>query len=165
MTDEAKKPTRLQRRIEMFWGDRERTTQRGPRPGLTLEQIARKAIAIADAEGLGAVTMQRLANELGFSTMALYRYVATKDDLIALMVDHSIDEMPDLSATAGDWRGSLTTCAHALLGLYHLHPWTLMISIDGVCFFRSTEGFRYTTGAETGELDGTRPADALRHID
>jgi AcrR family transcriptional regulator len=130
MKEETNKPGRLQRRIAMFWGDRDRT-QRGPKPGLTLERIAGKAIEIADAEGLGAVTMQRLASELGFSTMALYRYVATKDDLIALMVDYSIDEMPDFSETAEDWRGSLTACAHSLLSVYHLHPWILLISIDG----------------------------------
>jgi AcrR family transcriptional regulator len=130
MKEETNKPGRLQRRIAMFWGDRDRT-QRGPKPGLTLEQIAGKAIEIADAEGLGAVTMQRLASELGFSTMALYRYVATKSDLVALMFEHAVDEMTRHAETTEDWRASLTACAHTLLAQYHLHPWMPTVTIDG----------------------------------
>ena len=82
---------------------------------MILNQIAREAIAIADAEGFGSVTMQRLAKQLGFRTLALYRYVAAKSDPIALMVEHTEEEMPERSETARDWRASLAGCAHRLL--------------------------------------------------
>src|SRR5580698_5990988 len=60
---------------------------RGPRPSHSREQIAAAAIRIADAEGLDAVTMRRLAAEIGCGTMTLYRYVPTKDHLLDLMID------------------------------------------------------------------------------
>lgn len=67
---------------------------RGPKPALTPEAIARAAIAIADAEGLEAVSLQRVAAEFGFTTMALYRYVPSKTALIALMIDNVTDRPP-----------------------------------------------------------------------
>jgi AcrR family transcriptional regulator len=130
MKEETNKPGRLQRRIAMFWGDRDRP-QRGPKPSLTLQQIAGKAVEIADAEGLSSVTMQRLASELGFSTMALYRYVATKNDLVALMVEHALEEMSLEAEKIDDWRASLTAIAHSLLAQFHLHPWMPTVTIDG----------------------------------
>ena len=63
-------------------GARPRSGRPGPRPGLTLEQIADAGIALADAEGLDAVSMARLAESLGFTTMSLYRYVSSKDEVL-----------------------------------------------------------------------------------
>src|SRR5438874_1240559 len=60
---------------------------RTPQTTLTHPQIAEAAVALADAEGLAAVSMRRLAEQLGVSTMALYRYVANKDELLELMID------------------------------------------------------------------------------
>src|SRR5690242_10497698 len=62
-------------------------TARTPKTTLTHPQIAEAAVALADAEGLAAVSMRRLAEQLGVSTMALYRYVANKDELLELMID------------------------------------------------------------------------------
>jgi AcrR family transcriptional regulator len=129
MSDDEQAKARLRRRIEMFWGDRERP-QRGPRPSLTLKQIADEAITIADAEGLAAVTMQRLAKQLGFSTMALYRYVASKDDLVALMVDEIAADVATIHLVDGSWRERLSAWAHAVLDMYHEHPWSPTASID-----------------------------------
>ncbi|HMO11233.1 MAG TPA: helix-turn-helix domain-containing protein, partial [Actinotalea sp.] len=60
--------------------------RRGPRPGLTVPQIVQAAIRLADAEGLAAVSMARVAEELGVTTMALYRYVGGEDQLVAAMI-------------------------------------------------------------------------------
>jgi len=88
-----------------------------------LEAILDAAIAIADREGLGALSMQRLSRELGFSTMALYRYVETKDDLLDLMLDR-VMKTPPAERTA-TWRKALEHWALAEWRLLRQHPWAL----------------------------------------
>src|SRR3954463_6000768 len=70
--------------VAAAWGRRGRAGY-GPRPGLSLERIGDPAVGVAAAEGLAAVSMVRLGKELGTSAMALYRYVAAKDELLDLM--------------------------------------------------------------------------------
>lgn len=81
--------------VEFLWNERPRPA-RGPKPALTLEQIADAGIAIADAEGLAAVTMQRVAAELGYTKMSLYRYLPGKAELVAAMLERGIGPAPDL---------------------------------------------------------------------
>ncbi|GAA2640872.1 TetR/AcrR family transcriptional regulator [Dactylosporangium fulvum] len=109
-------------RLDFLWDGRAQPT-RGPKPALSLKHIADAGIAIADAEGLGAVTMQRVADDLGFTKMSLYRYVAGKAELVALMVERAIGEPPDISTTG--WRVGLKEWAHHLLAAYLRHTWTL----------------------------------------
>ena len=68
---------------------------RGPKPALTLGRIVTAAVALADAEGLDAVSMGRVAAELGTAPMSLYRHVSAKEELLTLMVDAAWDEFPD----------------------------------------------------------------------
>ena len=75
--------------IALAWGRAERP-RRGPKPGLSLERIVAAGIHLAVTDGLGSVSMGRVAAELGASTMALYRYVPAKDDLLTLMVDTAL---------------------------------------------------------------------------
>lgn len=98
-------------------------TARGRRPGLTHARIAQAAIEIADAEGLDAVSMRRIAAALGVGAMSLYRYLASREDLVDLMVDGAIGELSLEGLRAGDWRGVLTALAHASRGMLHRHPW------------------------------------------
>ncbi len=108
---------------EFLWGERAPRT-RGPKPALTIEQIADAAIEVADAEGLAAVTMQRVATDLGFTKMSLYRYLPGKTELVALMTERGIGEPPP--ALSGDgWRASLTDWSHRLFAGYLGHPWVL----------------------------------------
>jgi AcrR family transcriptional regulator len=93
------------------------------RPAQSEDQIATAAVAIADAEGLDAVTMRRLATELGTGTTSLYRYVADKDELLERMVDSAMAEEHDPGALSGDWRADLRVMAHATLGTMVRHPW------------------------------------------
>ncbi|UNO41949.1 TetR/AcrR family transcriptional regulator C-terminal domain-containing protein [Streptomyces sp. MST-110588] len=81
--------------VELLWGGRERPS-RGPKPALSLDRITRTAIAIADLGGLAAVSMQRVAGELEFTKMSLYRYVPGKSELVALMIDTAMGEPPNL---------------------------------------------------------------------
>jgi AcrR family transcriptional regulator len=108
--------------VELLWQLRERPT-RGPKPSLTLERIAAAAMAIADAGGLDALSMQRVAADLGLTKMALYRYVAGRDELVAVMVDAAVGEPPNLAREAGGWRGKLTAYARLLWETWDRHPW------------------------------------------
>ena len=107
---------------EFLWHERPKPT-RGPKPALTLDQIADAAIAVADAEGLAAVSMQRVAADLGYTKMSLYRYVPGKAELVAAMLERAIGEPPP----PGDhgWRAALTAWAARLLARYLQHPWAL----------------------------------------
>jgi AcrR family transcriptional regulator len=108
---------------DILWTRTERPP-RGPQPSLSREQIARTAIGIADREGLDAVSMRRIATELGSGTMSLYRYVRTKDELHDLMRDAVAGE--DDVATAepsGDWRADLRTMAYRMRAGVLRHPW------------------------------------------
>jgi AcrR family transcriptional regulator len=73
--------------LELLWGTARPRGRRGPRPALSTERIVRSAIAIADRDGLEAVTMRRLAESLGVRPMALYTYVPGKRELLDLMLD------------------------------------------------------------------------------
>jgi AcrR family transcriptional regulator len=108
-----------------LWEERPKPA-RGPKPALTLEQIADAAIAIADAEGLAAVSMQRVAADLGYTKMSLYRYLPGKAEMVAAMLERGIGAPPDLSALA--WRPALTRWAEVLLSRYFGHDWTLAAS-------------------------------------
>jgi AcrR family transcriptional regulator len=95
---------------------------RGPKPAHNRAEIAAAAIALADAEGLEAVSLRRLAARLGVGTTSLYRYVQTKDELFDLMVDavHGRHRVP---SRTGDWRPDLTGVAFGLRGIGLSHPW------------------------------------------
>ncbi|WP_327680858.1 TetR/AcrR family transcriptional regulator [Kitasatospora sp. NBC_00458] len=95
-----------------------------PRTALTPQRIAEAAVALADAEGLEAVTMRRLATALGVAPMAAYRYVSGKDELLELMVDSVHAELP-LDRTGTDWRATMRALALALRAMNLAHPWTV----------------------------------------
>ncbi|OXM63645.1 MULTISPECIES: TetR/AcrR family transcriptional regulator [Amycolatopsis] len=103
----------------MVWM-RDRTAK--TRPVVTEEKIVRTAIAIADAEGLDALSMRRLAAEMDSGTTSLYRHVASKDELFELMVDTIIGEQP-LPEPTDDWRAELAQLARRQRALLLLHPW------------------------------------------
>jgi AcrR family transcriptional regulator len=115
--------------LEAAWGRRARPTK-GPKPGLTLERIVEAAVALAQAEGIGAVSMARVAGELGSSPMSLYRYVAAKDELLALMVDAALGPVPPPAADE-DWRAGLTRWAWGYHDALRQHPWALQVPISG----------------------------------
>jgi AcrR family transcriptional regulator len=90
---------------------------------LTRERIVRAAIIVADGEGLPAVTMRRLAVELDVAVMSLYRHVASKDDLVLLMVDHVMGEslLPD--PLPEGWRARIEAMAQLNWAIIKRHPW------------------------------------------
>ncbi|TYC24093.1 TetR/AcrR family transcriptional regulator [Micromonospora sp. MP36] len=111
----------MRRLYELLWvtpsGPR-----RGPRPTLTLAAIARAGIAIADADGLDGLTMQRVAESLDVTKMALYRYVPGKAELVALMLEAAMGEPPPPRAGV-DWRGQLDDWTRQMFDRFRHHPW------------------------------------------
>ncbi len=114
-------------------------SSRGPKPAFTLEGIARTAVALCDAEGLDALTMRRLAAELGTGTMSLYRYVQSKDDLVDLMVDLVLEEIE--RPEHPDWRTGLRWTAHQLRARALRHPW--IAQVDAPYFFLGPNGIEF----------------------
>jgi AcrR family transcriptional regulator len=113
--------------IAAAWG-RQAPRGRGPKPGLSLERIVEAGVRVAATEGLGAVSMSRVAAELGASTMSLYRYVAAKDELLALMVDAAFGPPPGPADEPG-WRAGLARWAWAQHAVLRRHPWIVRIPI------------------------------------
>ncbi|HET6860836.1 MAG TPA: TetR/AcrR family transcriptional regulator [Streptomyces sp.] len=122
--------TGLPASIEVAWGLRERPGK-GPRPGLSLDAIVGAAVRIAAAEGLAAVSMGRVAKELGASTMSLYRYVAAKDELHTLMVEAALGGPPAPPAPDAGWREALAHWAWAQREVFHRNLWALRIPTSG----------------------------------
>ncbi|MEV7843851.1 TetR/AcrR family transcriptional regulator [Streptomyces cyaneofuscatus] len=125
----------IARSLELLWGTGDRPS-RGPKPGLTLDRIVTAAIAVADAEGLAAVSMRRLSTELGTGTMSLYRYVPGKAELLDLMLDRVLGEpLPDEPGRPAadppapdDWRVAINRMATTYLDNLRRHPWLLKIN-------------------------------------
>jgi AcrR family transcriptional regulator len=116
--------------VEQLWGLRGPGRRGGPKPALSLARIVAAAVELADAGGLAALSMSRLAERLGFTTMSLYRYVASKDDLLVLVLDAALGlppEMPD-----GDWRVQSAAWAQALRAGYARHLWVLELPISAL---------------------------------
>ncbi|WP_109527901.1 MULTISPECIES: TetR/AcrR family transcriptional regulator [Nocardia] len=119
--------------VELLWGTRQRP-KRGPKPALTLEGIVAEAVAIADADGLAELSMQRLARGLGFTKMSLYRYVPGKAELTALMLDSALGAPPDIAAVDRNpadepWRVGLRRWCESLYERFRAHPWALELAV------------------------------------
>jgi AcrR family transcriptional regulator len=95
------------------------------RPRFSRDQIAAAALAIADADGFEAVTMRRIAGALGAGTMSLYRYIETKDDLLALIDDAILGEAVVPGELPADWREAVALVAHRSVRAYLRHPWAI----------------------------------------
>ncbi len=115
------------RTMALLWGTR-KGPSRGPKPGLSVERVVRAAIEVADAEGLSALSMRRVAERLGVSTMSLYTYVPGKAELIDVMLDAVLGEAVGANEAAGGWRERLESVARDNWGLYHRHPWMLQVA-------------------------------------
>ncbi|MEU3567697.1 TetR/AcrR family transcriptional regulator C-terminal domain-containing protein [Kitasatospora sp. NPDC036755] len=143
---------------ELIWLRPERTG-RGPRPAHSRDSIAAAGIAIADAEGLDAVSMRRVAAALGAGTMSLYNYVPKKEHLLDLMLDATSAEYRLPPEASGDVRADLTALAHQQLAIFRRHPWlpALVLARPGIGpnALRYTDHFLAAT-APTGLGGGTR---------
>jgi AcrR family transcriptional regulator len=100
-----------------------RTTTRVP---LTRERALATALAVADAEGIGALTMRRLARELGVEAMSLYHHVANKDDILDGMIDMVFGEI-ELPAPDAGWKAAMLGRARSARAALTRHPWSISL--------------------------------------
>ena len=112
----------LQRRSQLLWEDRPPST-RGPRAAFAPSDVVRAAMEIADAAGLGAVTMQAVSARLGFTTMAIYRYFPSKEALYDAIVDAGMGLPPRGAKPEGDWRARVSRWAHGKREMLCARPW------------------------------------------
>lgn len=112
----------LQRRSQLLWEDRARAT-RGPKAAVTPDEVVRVAVRIADTDGLSAVTMHAVAAELGFTTMALYRYFPSKETLLDAVIDAGTGQPPTFEEPRADWRTEVTEWAMAKRAMLCARPW------------------------------------------
>lgn len=117
--------------IAAAWGRRPRTSK-GPKPTLTVGRIVSAAVHTAVHEGLSAVSMNRVAGELGTAVMSLYRHVSGKDELLTLMVDDALGPPPaNLPAPGDSWRTGLSRWAREIRQRELAHPWAVQVPISG----------------------------------
>ena len=122
--------TDLPRYLQLLWGV-ETPGRRGPKPGQSIESIGRAAVHIADTNGLDAVSMKAVAHEVGMTTMSLYRYLDSRDQLSEVML-HCAYGRPAAGLTAtGSWRKRLERWCLAIADLILAHPWTVRVPMNG----------------------------------
>ena len=142
--------------LDLLWGRRERG-KRGPRPGLSAEAIVDAAVRIADAEGLEAISMARVASELGFTTMSLYRYVDSKDELLQLMFNASAFGAESIVLEGDDWRSRLRSWSIIQRDMLDRHPWITQMRMAAPPLAPNSLHF---VERALEALDGTGLADA-----
>lgn len=120
----------LPRGVALAWGVAA-DPQRGPKREMSVEKIVDAAVELADAEGLGAVSMAAVAARLGYTPMSLYRYVNAKEDLILLMQENATGLPPESLREVTGWRERLRAIFRSQLTIYLRHPWILDIPITG----------------------------------
>lgn len=112
---------------EMLWQGRS-PTRHGPKPVLNIGRITDVAVAMADEHGLGSVSMQAVADAVGFTKMSLYRHVKGKDELVAVMIEHAVGEPPAISPDES-WRSGVERWADRLAEEWRAHPWLAQATV------------------------------------
>lgn len=152
------------RSMEFLWG-RAAPGSRGPKQGTDLEAVVRAAIELADAEGLEAVSMRRVAERLGLGTMSLYTYVPGKGELLDLMLDTTYAERagePDLAGASP--RERLEAVARDQWTFHQRHPWTLYIA-SGRAVLGPNELDAYEAALSVASDLGVSARDAVAVVD
>jgi AcrR family transcriptional regulator len=115
------------RSMALLWRGPE---QPAARSGLTVDRIVHAAIALADGDGLDALSMRKVAERLGVGVMSLYTYVPSKAELIDVMLDTVLGQMGQPAEVDGDWRARLERIARDNLTVYQHHPWMLQVAVQ-----------------------------------
>jgi AcrR family transcriptional regulator len=110
--------------VELLWNPPSPPAGRGPRPRTSLSEVVDAGVAIADAEGLDALSMRKVASQLGIGAMSLYTYVPGRSELIELMIDRVYADHP-LPDQAVGWRARVEEWMQATWQTYAAHPWLL----------------------------------------
>ena len=116
----------LRRSIALLWGVAG-AGRRGPKPSRSVDEVVRAAIGIADAEGLPALSIRRVADALKLSPMSLYTYVPSKAELLDLMLDRVAAEIEAPATPLEGWRPKLEHLARQRWAMAQRHPWIMQV--------------------------------------
>lgn len=110
--------------LELLWEAPQQPSVRGPKPRTSLAEVVAGGVAIADAEGLAALSIRKVASRLGIGAMSIYTYVPGRSELVELMIDHVYGEhtIPD---PALPWRARVEQWARETWRIYSEHAWLL----------------------------------------
>jgi AcrR family transcriptional regulator len=110
--------------VELLWAPTQQTPGRGPKPRLSLADVVAAGVAIADEDGLAALSMRKVASRLGVGAMSIYTYVPGRSELIEVMIDRVYGEhqIPDANLA---WRERVEQWARETWRIYSAHPWLL----------------------------------------
>ena len=137
--------------LRRLWGLTQSSTVGRP-ASLDVARVVHAAVGIADRKGIAGVTLPAVAKALGCTTMALYRHIGSKDELLVLMQDAAIGAPPAISTPEEGWRDGLRQWAAAERGVYQRRPWLSRLPVSAAPF-----------GSEPDRLDRYRIADSSRH--
>ena len=112
------------RAVELLWARPQQPSVRGPKPRISLADVIAAGVAIADAEGLAALSMRKVASRLGVGPMSLYTYVPGRSELVELMIDHAYGEHA-LPEPELPWQQRVEKWAREIWRIYDAHPWLL----------------------------------------
>ena len=137
--------------LALLWRAPSPTKPRGPRPGLSLEQVVAAAIAIADSEGIHRLTIRQVAGRLSVAPMTVYTYVPGKAELLMLMLDDVHHRMHRSTPAGCDWRARVRAVADDNRALHAQHPWLVALPPNRPALGPGTlDKYEYELGAFTG---------------
>jgi AcrR family transcriptional regulator len=158
MTSERKKPSATE--SPLVWERPEPAGRRAPRP-LSRDRIIRAAIAIADKDGLAAVSLRNVGASLDAGAMRLYGYVATKEELLELMVDAVYGEMLPAGPIGGEWREALRSIARRIRRAAAKHKWFIALLGGRPHLGPNALAFLEASLAALGDTPGFEDIDAV----
>ena len=127
LTDDAHLPPGL----ALAWGLPAKSNKLGRKPTQSVEQIVDAALELADANKFATLSMPKIAQKLGLTANAIYRYVRSRDELLVLIGDAAWGPPPDRVADAQDWRAAATIWTQAMVDRCDVHPWLCDLPIRG----------------------------------
>jgi AcrR family transcriptional regulator len=160
MTSEAEPP--LPPGLDLLWG-RRAPGRRGPQRGRSVDDIVAAAVRVADGDGLEALSMARVARELGLTPMSLYRYVTSKDELLQLMWNASAAGAGTLVLAGDEWRERLRSWALIQREMLDRHPWITQMPMAAPPLAPNSLAF-VERGLEAMDGTGLPDQDKLRFI-
>ncbi|MEV5960927.1 helix-turn-helix domain-containing protein [Kribbella sp. NPDC051952] len=126
-TDDAHLPPGL----VLAWGLPAKSNKLGRKPTQSVEQIVDAALELADTDGFAALSMPKIAQKLGLTANAIYRYVRSRDELLVLVGDAAWGPAPDRIVDARDWRAAARLWTQAMVDRCDVHPWLCDLPIRG----------------------------------
>lgn len=119
----------LPRYLELLW-ERSGAPRRGPKPGVGIRDIGAAGVRVADRGGADAISMKAVAGELGMTTMSLYRYVDSKDELLSVVLDEAYGPAPDGIVDGPTWRDRVEAWTRAIAAGLAARPWVVDIPLS-----------------------------------